>query len=305
MGLIILFAFLNKQPVISEENKNTLNLNEQIMVLSKPIDIQQDQANVIESDSNTAKKIDNIVQQNKQIIDRINTLNIELEELEQVNATAVMKVKDHSKIAYLTFDDGPSDNTIKILDFLKLNNIKATFFVLGIPSRIDVYKRIVDEGHTLALHSNTHEYSDIYKDPQSFLDDIIALKDFIKKTIGYDAEILRFPGGSNNTISHKYGGALIMQDIIKTVNDAGYTYFDWNVDSMDASKNIQDKNIIVDAVIKQSSVLDQAVILMHDSQCKTTTVDALPEVVIGLKNLGFKFDKLTLDTPVVQFSSIK
>ncbi len=233
----------------------------------------------------------------------INSLDIELEpEKEEVMAVVTEQPAADTKYAYLTFDDGPSDNTVMILDCLQEYGVKATFFVLEVPGREDVYKRIVDEGHAIALHSSTHEYSEIYLTVDSYLDDIANLADVILEHTGVTTSLLRFPGGSNNTISHRYGGTDIMDRIIEATNAAGYVYFDWNVDSLDASKVTQDKDVIVNAVLDQSSVLKQPVILMHDSKYKTTTPEALPEIIEGLTQLGFSFEKLTPTTPVVQFN---
>ncbi|OON91626.1 MAG: hypothetical protein ATN32_10300 [Candidatus Epulonipiscium fishelsonii] len=127
------------------------------------------------------------------------------------------------------------------------------------------------------------------------------LKDFIKETTGYDANVLRFPGGSNNTVSHKYGGSDIMSKIIPAVTEAGYVYFDWNVDSSDASKGVQDTQVIINSVLGQCQYEKSPVILMHDSPAKTTTVEALPAIVEGLKQQGFVFKNLTAQTPPVQF----
>lgn len=257
--------------------------------------------------TNLEQNITNLTEQNRQILNHIISLNIEIEELDKkesvkTNTSAPEKIiPPNTKMAYLTFDDGPSNNTIKILDILQQHNIKATFFVVGIPERVSTYQRIVDEGHTLALHSYSHEYNNIYKNTQSFLADIDKLNSLIVNSTGYTPDILRFPGGSNNTISHRYGGPDIMVDIINASLDREYIYFDWNVDSMDAAKALQDKDVIVNSVINQSSILKQAIILMHDSPSKTSTPDALPEIITGLKNLGFQFDKITSSTPVIQF----
>ncbi|ONI39539.1 hypothetical protein AN639_01740 [Candidatus Epulonipiscium fishelsonii] len=246
--------------------------------------------------------LDTLLSQQKDLLNQIKVLEIEFEKIEQTTVVPKMELLNEDiKYAYLTFDDGPSDNTIKILNFLKANNLKATFFVLEKKGKEDIYKRIVNEGHTLAVHSSTHEYEDIYKSVDAFLVDINKLKNFIKETTGYDANILRFPGGSNNTISHKYGGNDIMSRIIPAVQQEGYVYFDWNVDSSDASKGIQDTQIIIDTVLKQCKHEQTPVILMHDSPAKTTTVEALPAIVEGLKQQGFVFKNLTFQTPPVQF----
>ncbi|WP_054741058.1 polysaccharide deacetylase family protein [Cellulosilyticum ruminicola] len=246
--------------------------------------------------------------------EELNTHKLELEAVEtevqnkkaqlekEIAAHPSVNVSDDTnKFAYLTFDDGPSVNTVKILDFLKANNIKATFFVLGKNNQDEIYKRIVNEGHTLAIHSNTHEYDKIYRSVDTFMTDITDLSKSLEKITGVKPTIMRFPGGSNNTISHKYGGTSIMDQIIPAVNNAGFTYFDWNVDSSDASANRQDKNVIVNSVLNGSKGKDEAVILMHDAPAKTTTVDALPQIVEGLRQQGFSFRAITGETEQVKF----
>ena len=205
------------------------------------------------------------------------------------------------KYAYLTFDDGPSQNTIKILDFLKLNNISATFFVTKKTDYEEVYKRIVDEGHTLALHTTTHDYAQVYRSVDSFFEDLMTVSDYVKSLTGVESKIIRFPGGSNNTVSNRYGGVGLMDKIISQVKEKGYIYYDWNVDSTDASRARQDKNVIVDSVLSQAKYQKEANILMHDAAGKGTTVEALPEIVKGLREQGFSFKAITQETTPVQF----
>ncbi len=260
------------------------------------------------------KAVASFNEENQSLQEELNTNKLELAQVEteiKEKKAQLEKAKaenpnivvgnDTNKYAYLTFDDGPSANTVKILDFLKANNIKATFFVLGKNNQDEIYKRIVDEGHTLAIHSNTHEYNSIYQSVDSFMTDIADLSEKLEKITGVKPTIMRFPGGSNNTISNRYGGGNIMDKIIPAVTDAGLTYFDWNVDSSDASANKQDKNVIVNSVLNGSKGKDEAVILMHDAPAKTTTVDALPEIVEGLRKQGFSFRPITDDTAQVKF----
>lgn len=204
------------------------------------------------------------------------------------------------KVAYLTFDDGPSKNTSIILDFLKANNIKATFFVLGNGDDA-LYKRIVDEGHTLAPHSNTHDYATIYQNKDAFMEDLNSLSAHLEKVTGVKPTITRLPGGSVNSISKKYGGDNIMEEVRQAVTDAGYTYFDWNVDSKDAATSNQSEEVIIQSVLDGTKNLNEAVILMHDAAPKGTTVDALPEIVEGLKAQGFVFRPITKETTPVQY----
>ena len=224
-----------------------------------------------------------------------------IEQIKEQVGQVKLDLEEAEKYAYLTFDDGPSDNTVKILDFLKANHLKATFFVLGKENQDDIYKRIVDEGHTLAIHSNTHQYNQIYTSVDSFMQDINALSNHLESVTGVKPDVMRFPGGSNNTISIKHGGKDLMDQIIAKVKEEGLVYFDWNVDSMDASANKQDKNVIVNSVLNGAEGQKHAIILMHDAAPKTTTVEALPEIVEGLRKQGFTFEKLTSETVPVQF----
>lgn len=265
--------------------------------------VQSKLSTVEASKTNLETQVQELETKNEQLLKQIEELNIQLQDLEKegIDITTMTNNEEDRKVAYLTFDDGPSANTVKILDFLKANNIRATFFVLEKDGYDDLYKRIVDEGHAIAIHSSTHDYAEIYKSVDNFMDDVNNLADHIKELTGVETKLLRFPGGSNNTISHRYGGNDIMNQIIPTVTDAGFVYYDWNVDSQDAAKGLQDTQVIVDSVLQQAKYNDNAVILMHDAAAKTTTVDALPKIVEGLKEQGFVFDALSTDSEPVKF----
>ncbi|MCR1933725.1 polysaccharide deacetylase family protein [Clostridium tepidum] len=246
-----------------------------------------------------AKKINNISSENKNIKDE----NLKLmSDIDKENETYKQKMKN-IKIAYLTFDDGPSKNTKEILKILKENDVKATFFVNGHPGLEDLYKDIAKDGHVIANHTYSHDYKKIYISPENFEKDIKKLDKYIEETVGQKpSHIIRYPGGSNNTISHNYGGPNIMKQIINHMNELGYMHFDWNVDSTDASAFCQKKDKIINSVLTESRGLHKAVILMHDTNPKTTTVQALPEIIKGLKEQGFVFDVITKDTPKTSFT---
>lgn len=264
--------------------------------------ITQEVAQVAEKKANLDTQVGELQVQNEQLTKQIDELKVEIKELEQKGIKVDLNEElENKKIAYLTFDDGPSPNTVKILDFLKANNIKATFFVLGKENQGDIYRRIVNEGHTIAIHSNTHDYASIYQTVDTFMADVKALSDLIEKETGVKTDVLRFPGGSNNTVSYRYGGSDLMDKITKTVEGAGYAYFDWNIDSFDAAKGLQDEKVIINSVVENAKNTNNAVILMHDAAPKTTTVSALPEIVEGLKQQGFVFEKLTKDSQPVKF----
>ncbi|MDE7266925.1 MAG: polysaccharide deacetylase [Lachnospiraceae bacterium] len=178
------------------------------------------------------------------------------------------------KRVYLTFDDGPSPNTDRILDILKEYDVKATFFVVGKENYTDQYKRIVDEGHTLAMHSYSHVYKDIYSSLDAYKQDLGELRTFLYELTGVECNIVRFPGGSSNTISK-----VDMHTLIDYLDSENMVYFDWNVSSGDASGTYRSANQIASNVLGNIDKYNNAVVLMHDAAEKNSTVDALPTII--------------------------
>ena len=196
------------------------------------------------------------------------------------------------KVVYLTFDDGPTpNNTPRILDILKRNNIKGTFFVIG--QNPDLYKRIVDEGHAIGIHTYSHEYKQVYASLDAFFADLYKLRDLIKEKTGVDPKVTRFPGGSSTTRVSKP----IKQAIINRLTKEGYVYQDWNCDSTDASGN----KVPVEKLVKNGVCNVREVnLLMHDAYAKTTTVEALQKIIDAYKAKGYIFEVLTVDSPKFQ-----
>ena len=267
----------------------------------------------IKKKQNDNKKLeDDLASVNNTIIEKEKLLSIRIEELkviEEKNKAELLLIEEKKKlehpnikIAYLTFDDGPSDNTNRILDILKANDIKATFFVNGHPTYKDLYLRIKNEGHTIGNHTYVHAYDKVYKNPTSFFTDVDNLNNYLQ-SIGIEkSNVLRFPGGSNNTVSFKYGGETLMNKITKEVVNRGYQYYDWNVSSGDASAKMLNKNQIVNNVLNGARGKNEAVILMHDTKPKITTFEALQEIINGLKAQGFSFKKIEKETgPIIKF----
>ena len=176
---------------------------------------------------------------------------------------------------YLTFDDGPSSNTDKILDILNEYGVKATFFVCGNERYMEEYQRIADEGHTLGMHSYSHKFREIYQSTEAFLDDMNRLHDYLYEVTGVDSKIVRFPGGSSNTICEKD----VMQDLIAYLSQEGMPYFDWNVSSGDAASSYISAERIAKNVLDNVWKYDSVIILMHDASNKDTTVEALPMII--------------------------
>lgn len=192
---------------------------------------------------------------------------------------------------------------MKVLDILKEYDIKATFFVIGKSGDYEknLYQRIVDEGHTLGNHTYSHNYKEIYSSEENFLRDFKKLEDYIHQLTGVKMEIMRFPGGSNNTMSHKYSDDKFMRRITTKILYDGYQYFDWNVDSKDAKAVKQDRDIIINTVLEGARNNNPAIVLFHDSSPKTSTVEALPFIIEELIKEGYTFDVLNKDSFYVQF----
>jgi len=182
----------------------------------------------------------------------------------------------HTRKVYLTFDDGPSENTRAILDVLKEYDVKATFFVTGQQalSHPERYREIAQEGHTIGMHSYSHVYSEIYESVDSFGEDLLLLQTFLEDTTGVTPLFYRFPGGSSNTVSK-----MPMSQLCDYLTDNGITYFDWNVSSKDAVSPMRPVQEIVKNCTQNLENFDNAVILLHDAANKTSTVDALPEII--------------------------
>lgn len=202
-------------------------------------------------------------------------------------------------IIYLTFDDGPtSDSTPQILEILKRRNIKATFFVLHYDEQHEQFiKREQQEGHTIALHGYTHNYSELYQSAETCIENFEKIGNQVYQTTGERSKIIRFPGGSSNTISKKYCKG-VMTELVNRVIELGYRYFDWNVDSDDAghAKTSQDIYNNVTSGIKPER---KNVVLMHDFAGNYKTIDALDSIISWGLEQGYVFRKITDETPMV------
>lgn len=232
------------------------------------------------------------IEDQKKLLNKINSKSIVAAEQElALENSPQTRVAPGSKICYLTFDDGPSDRTIEILDILERYEVKATFFVVG-SSKLQYLPRIVEKGHAIGLHANSHDYSKIYKSTDAYFKDLMALSDKVYDKIGEHPMIMRFPGGGSNLVSQKHCKG-IMTRLTSQVQIKGYAYFDWNVDSGDAvTKNITAKKIVSN-VLTGAENKNSICVLMHDISSKNATVEALPEIIMGLKNMGYRFEVLT------------
>ncbi|MCM1048112.1 MAG: polysaccharide deacetylase [Clostridiales bacterium] len=202
---------------------------------------------------------------------------------------------------YLTFDDGPSGNTSRILDILAEYDVKATFFVVGKEDEKykEVYNRIVDEGHTLGMHSYSHKYDEIYQSVESYAQDLSRLQEFLYETTGVWCRYCRFPGGSSNTVS-----TVDMNELIAYLDEQDITYFDWNIASGDASSSYISADAILNNCIPQIPKFNECMILMHDASNKNTTVEALPRLIERIQAMEDTIIvPITEDTELIQHIS--
>jgi len=195
------------------------------------------------------------------------------------------------RIVYLTFDDGPSDYTAELLDILKKYGVKATFFVTGAGSD-EMIKREYDEGHQIGLHTFTHTYSVVYKSDEAFMGDLRWIQNRVKDATGYESHLMRFPGGSSNTVSRNYSRG-IMSRLVKTVANEGFHYFDWNVSSGDAGGATTSDAVYNNVV--NSLKEGYSIVLQHDT--KKFSIDAVERIIqYGMAN-GYTFERLEESSP--------
>ena len=208
----------------------------------------------------------------------------------------VPRQPDTDKVIYLTFDDGPSNNTQKILDILQHENIKATFFVTGHHENyVYMIKREFEAGHAIGAHSYTHKY-EIYTSQETYFDDLERLQKVIEKYTGSRTKLIRFPGGSsNNMYSHYNADPNFMRKLCKTVRRRGYQYFDWNLSSKDSRNSYVPASTIVTMSCRDTG---RAIcLLLHDSFGKESTVAALPSIIRYYKEKGYRFGTLDNTSP--------
>ena len=193
----------------------------------------------------------------------------------------------------LTFDDGPSKTTPDVLAALNAAGVRATFFVVATGYN-EKYLPLITEaaaaGHQIALHSASHEYSDIYQSSDAYWQDIALLKERISPYTDTERiHYLRFPGGSTNTVSRRYGGKGIMSELKAQAEEKGYAYVDWNVCAEDAVGGKPSAGTIYRNIVRETGEQTQCIVLMHDSATTHTTAEALPDIIQWYQDQGFAF----------------
>lgn len=205
-------------------------------------------------------------------------------------------VQPPEKTIYLTFDDGPSSHTGRLLDVLKKYDVKATFFLVGKMGRTELIRRAYEEGHSIGIHCYSHEYDECYASDEAYLADFMAMEQIIFEATGMHTRILRFPGGSNNSASRRTPG--LMTRMTKVLKDMGYRYFDWNVnpsDAIDRQEADEYRRRIVGGIKSHS---DFAIVLQHDINLQS--VLAVESVIQWGLEYGYTFRTLDLTSPVME-----
>lgn len=219
-----------------------------------------------------------------------------------VNPRPAGGVNGSGSTIYLTFDDGPSASiTPGVLDILAQEGVRATFFVEGIYADDygDLMRRIVNEGHTIGIHCYTHNYATVYASVDAYFEDLNHAVSRVAQETGVTSKIIRFPGGSSNTISRNYCPG-IMSVLVGEVLARGYHYFDWNVGSGDTGSIGASGvyNNVVGGLKNQGT----CVVLMHDRSGNTQTLNALRDIIRYGKSHGYSFDRITMSTPQIHHS---
>lgn len=199
-------------------------------------------------------------------------------------------IEDKNKrVVYLTFDDGPSKNTYKVLEILDKYDIKATFFVIG-ANITQEYEALIKDmeqrGHIIGIHTFSHKYNYIYSDVNSYIEDFNKAYFQLERIMETPPAIYRFPGGSCNC----YVGGL-KKEIIERLKTRGFSYFDWTISGEDSVGKPTVEGIIKN-VLEDIDDFDNPIVLLHDSSINENTVDALESIILGIKERGYEFGVL-------------
>lgn len=214
----------------------------------------------------------------------------------EVKRYVSVEIGDEQKVMYLTFDDGPGPYTERLLDVLDAYNVKATFFVTGQNLKYaDMIGEAFRRGHTIALHSYSHEY-DIYSSPETYYEDLQKIQDVVVAQTGQEATIVRFPGGTSNTTSKKYREG-IMSYLVEDFEKKGYVYCDWNVSSGDGGGAFDEATVIHNVTTTMEGI-KKAIVLMHDTQ--PFSVEAVDDIILYAQSQGYILLPLTEESPMVQ-----
>ena len=207
----------------------------------------------------------------------------EMENPETGSVTENSVEVNSTKKVYLTFDDGPGKYTVEILDILREYGVHATFFVVGKTGEEyqGLYKRIVAEGHTIGMHSYSHDYGQIYVSGEEYRQDLEKLQSYVYDLTGVKSDICRFPGGSSNNICSPE----IKKEILNYLSDTGITYYDWNISSQDATGDAISARQIAANVLVNVPNHGTSIVLLHEGTDKASTVESLPIIIETLQSM--------------------
>ena len=258
-----------------------------------------DITNKIEITNNINTNIPGNYEVTYKVVDGNGNETVKIRKVKVYQNKAQIKPGNSSSIIYLTFDDGPSSTiTPGVLDILKETGVKATFFVTGKKDSLNyLIKRAYDEGHTIGLHTYSHNYAQVYQSEDAYFNDLYLIRNKVKNITGIESNIIRFPGGSSNTISKQYNVG-IMTRLVNQVRQKGFKYFDWNVSSEDAS-NKGTKEDIYNNVIKNIKPNRANVVLMHDYENNYKTLNALKDIINTSKKAGYTFKAIDINTEAI------
>lgn len=277
-----------------------------LIVQNRSIKAMQEELEIIsKSQDNVNYEVEMTQEKMGQITDQIADITTNLEKMDEriglyPEAAKIRGNDAWPKKVYLTFDDGPSANTEKILEILETYGVKGNFFVVGTESSNlrKLYKRIVDEGHVIGMHSYSHKYSEVYASKEAFIDDLNRIYSLIYDETGVAPTIYRFPGGSSNNVSR-----VPMKELIEVLDKRGIVYYDWNVLSGDATNPVLPVEDIITNSLSTVSNYEEAMILFHDLSNKTTTVEALPTIIEALLAQGITIAPIDDTTMLVQHNN--
>lgn len=209
--------------------------------------------------------------------------------LEKVLAEQTVETKAEEKKVFLTFDDGPSQITERVLSLLDGQDIKATFFLIGeqITEEMEpLVKRMSEEGHEIGIHTYTHEKDQIYSSAQAYIEDVMKTSDRIEEVTGKKPVYYRFPWGSVNPYICSF-----RKEVIEGLAAMGYQYIDWNVSGEDSVGNPTVQSIY-NNVKKDYDRFCEPVVLMHDSPSNERTVETLPDIIKLFQEAGYGFGRI-------------
>lgn len=292
--ILCLIAVLAVFLVSQNQNQKTI-LAYQDTVSEMLMENQRNQNTISDIEAQLKQKDEDFQSEREQYEQTVTALEQELLMYTPVYGNTKTWNPSESKTVYLTFDDGPSTNTDRILDILDEKGVKATFFVVG-SGYYSPIKRAYNSGHAIGLHTYSHDYSVVYSSEENYFNDLKKIDKVVYDQIGIHTKIIRFPGGASNAVSKKYSPG-IMRKLTRSVLREGYVFFDWNAANNDATGQPIDKEGMLRAVKETANGKKNVCVLMHDSKAKNTTVEALPEIIDYFKNEGYEFGVLTDKMP--------